>query len=324
MQLESLVAFGQQVKGMSRDNVRSAVLRAQIDDDPNLFPLGGYLVSYGSKKKKDSHGTFFTGKTYYGSHKGDGMDTLIHHGFPLDENDARLVKLADHILSPMRVTEDKGIGLWAETVANMSNEYEKAIKEEVEKKHLKWSSGSAAHMVKISNEGEVLRWPIIEGSMTPTPSEWRGTTEVMPLRSIFLPANAGFKFIKENLRSVYFGDNWFSEIARSGLYRLNDKMNWTMGDILREKNSTPEDKLMNIETLCNEFTTIVVEFCRRVLTSPLSVDETEAAIKSIQSSLRVGKKLSAKTSQALDEATEHIRTAIKGSKAQADSAGERS
>ena len=39
-------------------------------------------------------------------------------------------------------------------------------------------------MVKMEPKtGRMIRWPIIEGSLTPTPSEWRGSTVVMPLKS---------------------------------------------------------------------------------------------------------------------------------------------
>ena len=176
---DSMVAFGSEVAEVERGDVRSEAVRFALKNNDDLRTIGGYLVSFGDDKI-DSHQTYFDAETYYGPHKGDGMDVMIHHGFPVGRG---LEEFADTLLPAMKTTEDD-VGLWAETVVNLSKSFEKEIFELVKEGYLKWSSGSAAHMVKVdSSTGRMIRWPIIEGSLTPTPSEWRGSTVVMPLKS---------------------------------------------------------------------------------------------------------------------------------------------
>jgi hypothetical protein len=47
---------------------------------------------------------------------------------------------------------------------------------------LGWSSGSIPHMVDATPDGRILMWPIVEGSLTPTPAEPQRTT-VQAIRS---------------------------------------------------------------------------------------------------------------------------------------------
>lgn len=131
--------------------------------------VGGYLVRFSSEADPDLTGEWFTRATYYGPRDGDGADTLVHHGFPLK---AGLEELADRLLSPLKTTKDE-IGIFAEVVLDMADEYEKAIYELVEQGKLGWSSGAPGHMVRRKDSGEITRWPIAEGSLTPTPAEPR-------------------------------------------------------------------------------------------------------------------------------------------------------
>lgn len=160
---DTLVAFGSAVKSLGDDG-----------------RIGGYLISFGSSDRKDLSGQWFTPRTYYGAHGGNGMDVLVHHGVPLQ---SELAELAGRMLAPMTVKADD-VGLWAETVLNLSDGYQKMIHDLVSEGHLGWSSGSASHMVRMTEEGEITCWPIIEGSLTPTPAEWRSTNTIVPLKSL--------------------------------------------------------------------------------------------------------------------------------------------
>ena len=151
MNADTMVAWGEAVKALGDGRV------------------GGYLVRFSSEADPDLTGEWFTAKTYYGPRDGDGADTLVHHGFPLK---AGLEELADRLLSPLKTTKDE-IGIFAETVLNLADEYEKAIYELVEQGKLGWSSGAPGHMVRRKDSGEITRWPIAEGSLTPTPAEPR-------------------------------------------------------------------------------------------------------------------------------------------------------
>lgn len=131
--------------------------------------VGGYLVRFSSEADPDLTGEWFTRATYYGPRDGDGADTLVHHGFPLK---AGLEELADRLLSPLRTRKDE-VGIFAEAVLDMADEYEKMLYQLVEQGKLAWSSGAPGHMVRRKDSGEITRWPIAEGSLTPTPAEPR-------------------------------------------------------------------------------------------------------------------------------------------------------
>ncbi|MCY3778915.1 MAG: phage major capsid protein, partial [Chloroflexi bacterium] len=49
---------------------------------------------------------------------------------------------------------------------------------------LSWSSGSLPHLGEVGADGQIKRWPIVEGSLTPTPAEPR-LTDVRSLKSAY-------------------------------------------------------------------------------------------------------------------------------------------
>ncbi len=139
--------------------------------------VGGYLVRFSDGSKKDLSGEYFTAETYLGAHDGDGVDTMFHHGQPLPikakltkEAMAELDGLRDHVFAPVKTKRDT-IGIFAETVLDMSDAYEKAVFGLVKAGKLGWSSGAVGHLVKKANDGRILRWPVGEASITPTPCE---------------------------------------------------------------------------------------------------------------------------------------------------------
>jgi transcriptional regulator with XRE-family HTH domain len=142
--------------------------------------VGGYLVRFSEpvKPQRDLSGEFFTAKTYLGPKEGDGAEAIFDHGIPVKSS---LAEFADHTFAPLKTRRDK-IGLWAETVLNLANEYEKAVFELVKKNKLGWSSGAAGHRVKKSPNGEITHWPIAEGSLTPRPCE--PLNRAIPVKSI--------------------------------------------------------------------------------------------------------------------------------------------
>jgi hypothetical protein len=63
------------------------------------------------------------------------------------------------------------VGIFAETVLRLADEYEAAVFGLVRAGKLGWSSGSLAHLVRITSDGEITRWPIGEASLTFSPAE---------------------------------------------------------------------------------------------------------------------------------------------------------
>lgn len=160
--LDSLISYGDAVKVLDEGRV------------------GGYLVRFTNAASKDITGEYFTAKTYYGPRNGDGADMLFHHSRPI----AGLMQLADHMFQPISTKVDD-IGIWAEAVLDMSDQYESKVFALAKDGKLGWSSGAAAHMVRKSDDGEITRWPIAEGSLTPTPAEPRN--KILNVKSLDQP-----------------------------------------------------------------------------------------------------------------------------------------
>lgn len=166
----TLVNFGGEIKS--------------IDVNGTLARVGGYGILWGTPDQRDLAGDFFTPDTYLGAHKGEGVDTLLHHGIPLK---AELAQYADIILPPTVKTTIDDHGLFVETIVDLADSYQAKIYDMVEKGKLRWSSGASPHMVKRADNrkaGEIKRWPIVEFSYTPTPCEFRGT-EITSLKALF-------------------------------------------------------------------------------------------------------------------------------------------
>jgi 2'-5' RNA ligase len=152
---DTLVAWGGPVKALGIKNGKGV--------------LGGQLILYGATGEKDLTGDWFAEETYYGPRDGDGADTMMHHGIPLGKG---MEEFADHLFSPLKAVRNK-LGIWAEMACDLADEFEEKVYELGQKGVWKWSSGTADHMIKKDSTGQILRWPIIEGSLTPTPAEPR-------------------------------------------------------------------------------------------------------------------------------------------------------
>jgi len=160
-----MIAFGDDIKAVDLDGMKARI--------------GGYLVRFGTPGEPDlTNADYFAADTYYGPADGDGADTMVHHGIPLK---AGLEGLSQRILAPIKTKRDE-VGIWAETVLDLADQYEKIVHEMVQAGKLKWSSGTAARLARREPDGKISRWPIIEGSLTPTPMEPR-LPAVMPLKA---------------------------------------------------------------------------------------------------------------------------------------------
>ncbi len=75
-------------------------------------------------------------------------------------------------------------GVWAEAQLDLRKRYVRTVQKLVRKGILGWSSGSLPHLVEVADDGHIKRWPIVEGSLTPTPAEPR-RTDVHTLKSAY-------------------------------------------------------------------------------------------------------------------------------------------
>jgi HK97 family phage major capsid protein len=129
--------------------------------------VGGYLVVWGSAQRRDLQGEYFTPQTELGLDWYDRRPVLYHHGL-----DGDLKAAVIGVIDTLRADET---GVWAEAQLDMRQRYVRAVHRLIERGILGWSSGSLPHLVEVTEEGCIRRWPIVEGSLTPAPAEPRRT-----------------------------------------------------------------------------------------------------------------------------------------------------
>src|SRR5690606_40980821 len=64
-------------------------------------------------------------------------------------------------------------GLWVEAQLERNSKYVDGIRRLVADGKLHWSSGTLPGARKVAGDGRILRWPVVEMSLTPTPAEFR-------------------------------------------------------------------------------------------------------------------------------------------------------
>ena len=138
--------------------------------------IGGYLITWGKHQKRDLQGEYFTPQTDVGLDWYEQRPVLYHHGL-----DGALKAAVIGVIDTLRPDET---GLWAEAQLDLHKRYVRAVQRLVDQGVLSWSSGSLPHLVEVSSQGQIKRWPIVEGSLTPTPAEPR-LTDVKTLKSAY-------------------------------------------------------------------------------------------------------------------------------------------
>lgn len=243
-----LITFGGAIKALEITETADGLKTAKV---------GGYLVSFTDPANKDLQEQFFDANTYYGAHKGNGMDVMIHHGIPLAPG---LEKFAKAFLPPMEVTEDE-LGLFATVVLDLSDLYQEKVYDLVMQKALKWSSGSAPHMAEVDEEtGYIKCWPIIEGSLTPTPVGTQVTQKVLPLKSYMESLTVATSKNKPvagqpAIKSVYFSDWLEQDMTMSAISPLRWEIDSRMYDIakdIRDNDLTLEEASAKILAMYTE------------------------------------------------------------------------
>lgn len=140
--------------------------------------VGGYLVMWGDEDQKDLAGEYFSRDTNLGLDWYDRRPALYHHGL---DGTMQAVKIGD-----IDTLKEDEIGVWAEAQLDLRNRYIQAVYQMVDKGILGWSSGTLPNARKVAPNGLIEVWPIVEGSLTPTPAEPR--IIVSALKSALLDA----------------------------------------------------------------------------------------------------------------------------------------
>jgi len=132
--------------------------------DNSETEIEGLLAPYGGPfNGRDLMGEFFSAKTDFALDWFTERPLLYQHG--LDDGTGITVVGRIKAISPT------DLGQWMKAQLDAANEYYEAIKELIKQGKLGLSSGSMRHLVQANTKtGEILRWPIVEGSLTPTPA----------------------------------------------------------------------------------------------------------------------------------------------------------
>lgn len=140
-----------------------------------LGHVKGYLVRFGDSKATDLEGDYFTKSTDYGFPLEEGkrvpLNVYYHHGMD------QMVGKKSIGTGYIKMTDE---GLWYEAQLDMADEYGKMVAKLCKQGKMGFSSGAAAHMVERKSMGgasEIIRWPIAEASITPTPAEFRNSVK---------------------------------------------------------------------------------------------------------------------------------------------------
>ena len=138
--------------------------------------IGGYMLVWGEADRRDLQGEFFTPQTDVGLDWYEQRPVLYHHGL-----DGALKAAVIGVIDTLRPDDT---GLWAEAQLDLHKRYVRAVRRLVDLGVLSWSSGSLPHLVDVDEDGQIKTWPIVEGSLTPTPAEPR-QTDVQTLKSAY-------------------------------------------------------------------------------------------------------------------------------------------
>ncbi len=138
--------------------------------------IGGYLIVWGDPARRDLQGEYFTPDTDLSLDWFDRRPVLYHHGL-----DGRLKAAVIGVIDTLHADDT---GVWAEAQLDLRQRYAASVRRLIERGALSWSSGSLPHLVAVADDGHIRRWPVVEGSLTPSPAEPR-RTDVRTIKSAY-------------------------------------------------------------------------------------------------------------------------------------------
>ena len=126
--------------------------------------LEGLAIPFGGPDRKDLQGEYFTPRTDYHLEwfPTDGRPLLFHHGMDDEVAGATIGRQTSH-----EVRDD---GIWVETQLAKRSRWVELLRRLLDKDALGFSSGALPSLVKTAKGGEILSWPWVELSTTPTPA----------------------------------------------------------------------------------------------------------------------------------------------------------
>ena len=152
---ERLIAFGGAIKSINGNEI------------------AGFLVEPPEDGVSDLQRERFAADTDYALDLYAERPLLFHHG--LDDG------VGTKKIGVIKSLTPRDGGLWLQAILDERNEYVQYVKKLIDMGALGFSSGSLPHLVEITPDGTIKRWPVVEGSLTHTPADPR--TKVMTVKS---------------------------------------------------------------------------------------------------------------------------------------------
>lgn len=137
--------------------------------------IEGYVISFGSPGDSDLEGQWFTPLTDIRPDYFQDWPVLFHHGMD------KTVGLDP--IGRIKALNKDSVGWHVQAFLDLHDPFGREVYEMLGEKPFGWSSGSVDHLVIIQPSGEIVRWPLFEGSVTPAPMQPHKTT-VRALKSI--------------------------------------------------------------------------------------------------------------------------------------------
>ena len=172
--------------------------------------VGGYLVVWGDESRPDLQGEYFTPDTDLGLDWYPRRPVLYHHG--LDG------ELGPVMIGQIEAMQPDNTGVWVEAQLDMRSRWARAVLDLVRHGALGWSSGSLPHLVEVAPGGHIRRWPVVEGSLTPTPAEPR-YTDAVAVKTAFLALGLPTERLELSTNETYHG-GMMNESTPEGIKRL--------------------------------------------------------------------------------------------------------
>jgi len=224
-------------------------IKSYVSEDGNYGFVEGYLVSWGSPQDTDLQGEYFTPNTEFCLDWFVERPVLYHHGLDGEAGLRKIGKIKS-------VVTDE-LGLWVTAQLDLRDRYSRAVYDMVKSADFGWSSGSVDHLVKIADSGEIAVWPLIEGSITPTPAQPSKTAvRAMKSNRTFVPSVSyrAFKSVlKEDIDFVRGLENRVrvqdsKSSKRTGPHRpTKDAYQETINETLAKMQSENEETLAGLE-----------------------------------------------------------------------------
>jgi HK97 family phage major capsid protein len=151
--------------------------------------VGGYLVVWGDASQPDLQGEYFTPDTDLGLDWYPRRPVLYHHGLDGD--------LGPVMIGQIETMRPDATGVWVEAQLDLRSRWARAVLDLVQRDALGWSSGSLPHLVDVAPDGYIRRWPVVEGSLTPSPAEPR-YTDAVAVKAAFQALGLSTERLEEN------------------------------------------------------------------------------------------------------------------------------